>query len=175
MGTQSYRGRRRACAPGAEIKATFAGAVSEGGKAVALAPKLAEAHLALGYAMFAGQLDIKGSRASYDPAYRYGHGNADNLLLYALYTVRTRRSAEARNAIERAVALDPLNPRTHRAAGMIGLATRDYDGAVGHFRRALELNPAMSNARAFLGICLISARTMHWPCCERRVGLAMRG
>ena len=158
-----------AYAPGAEIKATFAAAVGEGRKAVALAPKLAEAHLALGYAMFAGQLDIKGSRASYDQAYRYGRGNADNLLLYALYTVRARRSAEAREAIERAVALDPLNPRTHRAAGMIGLATRDYDGAVGHFRRALELNPAMSNARAFLGMCLIQTGKLD----EARAALAL--
>ena len=156
-------------APGAEIKATFAAAVSEGRKAVALAPKLAEAHLALGYAMFAGQLDIKGSRASYDQAYRYGRGNADILLLYAVYTVRARRSAEARDAIERAVALDPLNPRTHRAAGMIGVATRDYDGAVGHFRRALELNPAMSNARAFLGICLIQSGKLD----EARAALAL--
>lgn len=144
-----------AYSPAAEIKATFAAAVGEGRKAVALAPQLAEGHLALGYAMFAGQLDIKGSRASYDQAHRFGRGNADILLLYALYAVRARRSAEAREAIERAVALDPLNPRTHRAAGIIGLATRDYDGAVGHFRRALKLNPAMSNANAFLAMCLI--------------------
>ena len=146
-----------AYAPGDQIKSTFAAAIIEGKKAVALAPRLAEAHLALGYAMFGGQLDMKNSRASYDQAYRYGRGNADNLLLYALYTVRARRSAEARSAIERAVALDPLNPRTHRAAGIIGFATRDYTGAATHFRRALELNPAMSNANAFLGTSLVQA------------------
>ena len=144
-----------AYAPASEIKPTFAAAIAEGRKAVALAPKLAEAHLALGYAIFAGHLDIKNSRASYDNAYRYGRGSADNLLLYALYTVRAGRSDEARSAIERALALDPLNPRTHRAAGIIGFATRDYTGAATHFRRALELNPAMSNANAFLAICLI--------------------
>ena len=144
-----------AYAPGPEIKPTFAAAEAEGRKAVALAPKLAEAHLALGYAIFGGKLDIKGSRDSYDQAYRYGRGNADNLLLYALYTVRARRSKEAREAIGRAVALDPLNPRTHRAAGIIGFATRDYPGAVAHFRRALGLNPAMANAHAFLGYCLV--------------------
>ena len=144
-----------AYAPGSQIKSTFAAAIAEGRKAVALAPKLAEAHLALGYAIFAGNLDIRNSRASYDLAYRYGRGSADNLLLYALYTVRARRPGEARAAIERAVALDPLNPRTHRAAGIIGFATRDYAGAATYFRRALELNPAMSNANAFLGVCLM--------------------
>ncbi|MEO5809862.1 MAG: TIR domain-containing protein [Sphingomicrobium sp.] len=141
-------------APGPEIKPTFAMAIDEGQKAVALAPKLAEAHLALGFAMFAGHLDIKGSRPSYDAAYRYGSGDADTLLLYALYAVRARRPKEARAAIERAVALDPLNPRTHRAAGTIGFVTRDYAGAIGHFRRALALNPAMGNANAFLGLGL---------------------
>lgn len=145
-----------AYAPGPEIKPTFAAAISEGRKAVALAPNLAEANLALGFAIFAGRLDIKNSRASYDLAYRYGRGSADNLLLYALYTVRARRFADARSAISQAVALDPLNPRTHRAAGIIGFATRDYAGAAAHFRRGLELNPAMSNARAFLANCLIA-------------------
>ncbi|MEO7635416.1 MAG: TIR domain-containing protein [Sphingomicrobium sp.] len=142
-------------APANEIKSTFAAAIAEGRAAVDLAPKLAEAQVALGYALFAGHLDIKGSRAAYDLAYRYGNGNADILLLYALYTVRARRFATARSAIERAVALDPLNPRAHRAAGSIGFATRDYAGAVEHFNRALELNPDLSNAHAMLGYCLI--------------------
>lgn len=158
-----------AYAPAPEIKSTFAAAVAEGRKAVALSPKLAEAHLAVGYAIFAGQLDIKRSRISYDQAYRYGRGSADNLLLYALYTVRARRFAEAQAAIERALALDPLNPRTHRAAGIIGFATRAYDRAAGHFRRALELNPAMSNAHAFLGACLIQTGKLG----EARAALAL--
>ena len=149
-----------AYAPGPEIKPTFAAAIIEGRKAVALAPKLAEAHLALGFAIFAGQLDIKNSRASYDAAYHYGRGSADNLLLYALYSVRARRPREARTAIDQAVALDPLNPRTQRAAGIIGFATRDYAGGVAHFQRALALNPAMSNANAFLGTTLMELGRM---------------
>ena len=142
-------------APAVAIKPTYANAIAEGRTAVRLSPKLAEAHLALGYAIFAGRLDAKGARQSYDLAYRFGRGNADILLLYALYTVRAGRFAEAKAAIERAVALDPLNSRSHRAAGMIGYSTRDNDGAIVHLRRALELNPAMANAHAILGNCLM--------------------
>ncbi|MEO7814057.1 MAG: TIR domain-containing protein [Sphingomicrobium sp.] len=149
-----------ASASGPEIKPTFAAAIVEGRKAVELAPRLAEAHLALGYAIFAGQLDIKNSRASYDAAYRYGRGSADNLLLYALYSVRARRPREARAAIDQAVALDPLNPRTHRAAGIIGFATRNYAEGMAHFQRALALNPTMSNANAFLGMTLMELGRM---------------
>lgn len=140
-----------AYAPADELKPTFAAAIEEGRTAVRLAPKLAEAHLALGYALFIGQFDIKGARQSYDLAYRYGRGNADNLLLYAYYKVRTRRPKEASAAVAQAVALDPLNPRAHRASGTIYFATRDYDAAIRHYRRALELNPEMKNAYAFLG------------------------
>ena len=142
-------------APADEIKPTFAAAIAEGKKAVALAPKLAEGQLALGFATFAGTLDVKGARQPYDLAYRYGRGNADILLLYALYTVRTKRPGEAREAIGRAVALDPLNPRAHRVAGVIAFATSDFSGGPRHFRRALELNPAMANARAGLAACLV--------------------
>ena len=142
-------------APAAEIKPTFAAAIVEAKKAVALAPKLAEAHLALGYAMFAGNFDIKGARASYDQAYLYGRGSADTLLVYALYSVRAGRSGVASEAIERAVALDPLNPRTHRAAASIDFALRDYPAAVEDYQRALQLNPTMSNANAFLGLSLM--------------------
>lgn len=143
-----------AYAPAAEIRPTFGAAIAEGRKAVELAPKLAEGHLALGYALFAGQLDIKGARRSYDLAYRYGRGNADNLVLYAYYTVRARRSKEARAAIEQALALDPLNPRTYRAAGTIAFATRAYADAIRHYQRALDLNPSMANAHAFMANAL---------------------
>jgi len=144
-----------AYAPAAEIKPTYAVAIAEGRTAVGLAPDLAEGNLALGYAMFAGQLDMKGARRFYDLAYRYGRGSADILLLYAAYTIRAGRSAEAKAAIERAVALDPLNPRSHRAAGSIAYAARDYDDSIGHSRRALELNPAITNANATLGNALM--------------------
>lgn len=146
-----------AYASGPEIKPTFAAAIAEGRKAIALAPNLADGHVALGYGLFAGQLDIKNARAAYDAAYRHGRGNADILLLYALFTVRARRPREASAAIERAVALDPLNARTNRAAGMIGFAVRDYAGAAAHFRRTLQLNPTISNANAFLGLSLLQA------------------
>ena len=146
-----------AYAPANEIKPTYAAAIAEGRAAVQLAPALAEGQLALGYALFAGRLDVKGARAAYDAAYRHGRGNADILLLYALYTVRAGRPKEASAAIERAVALDPLNARTHRAAGIIGFTVRDYAGAAGHFRGALKINPAMTNANAFLGLSMIQA------------------
>jgi TolB-like protein/Tfp pilus assembly protein PilF len=143
-------------ADASELKPLYAAAVAEAQRAVALAPTLAEGHLALGYARFAGQLDVRGARQSYDEAYRYGRGKADILLLYAFYKARTRQFDAAKAAIARAVVLDPLNPRSYRAAGLINFASRDYDSAITYSRRALELNPAISNAHAQLGNSLMA-------------------
>jgi len=143
-----------------ELKSLYAAAIDEARRAIAIAPTLAEGHIALGYALFAGRLDVRGARPSYDAAYRYGYGNADIVLLYALYVVRARRFREARDAIERALALDPLNPRTHRAAGTISYASRRYSDAIPEYNRALELNPKMSNANAFMGDCLMELKQL---------------
>jgi TolB-like protein/Tfp pilus assembly protein PilF len=120
-------------------------------RAVELAPGLADAHLALGYVLFSGRLDVKGAAPSYDEAYRLGRGNADIVLLYALYLSRASRADEAHSAIERALILDPINARAHRAAGSIDYAARRYGEALLPLRRALELNPKISNAHALIG------------------------
>jgi tetratricopeptide (TPR) repeat protein len=138
-----------------ELKPLYSAAARQAEQAIALAPKLADGHLALGYAKFAGFLDVRGAKPFYDHAYEYGRGDADIILLYALYAVRARRFGEARNAIERALALDPLNPRTHRATGLIAYSSRRYADAVAAYRRALQLNPEISTANAFLGNSLM--------------------
>lgn len=144
-----------AYAKAGELKGIYALAIDEAQRATAIAPTLAEGHLALGYALFSGRLDIRGARPSYGKAYQYGRGNADIVLLCAAYMARTRRFREARDAIEWALALDPLNPRTHRAAGTIAYASRRYADAIIQGRRALELNPKISNANASVGDSLM--------------------
>jgi tetratricopeptide (TPR) repeat protein len=105
--------------------------------------------------MFTGHLDVKGARPSYERAYQLGRGNADTVLLYALYCSRAGLPTQAHDAIERALVLDPLNARVHRAAGSIDYAARLYADALPPLRRSLELNPKISNTHAFLGYCLV--------------------
>lgn len=138
-----------------ELKPLYAASIAAAQRALELAPSLAEANLALGYVLFAGKLDIKGARPYFDKAYALGSGNADIILLFALYCSRAGRAEEARAAVSRAAALDPLNPRTHRAAGSIDYAARRYDEALAPLERALVLNPEISNAHALIGNCLM--------------------
>jgi TolB-like protein/Flp pilus assembly protein TadD len=138
-----------------QIKPLFSEAIVAARRAVELAPNRAEGHLALGYAMFAGRLDIEGARPSYERAYALGHGNADTVLLYALYCSRAGRPREASAAVQRAVVLDPLNPRAFRAQGSVAYAARRYVDAIPPLRRALQLNPKMNVAHSLIGSALL--------------------
>jgi TolB-like protein/Flp pilus assembly protein TadD len=138
-----------------QLKPLYDAAIAAARRAVELAPDMAEGHLALGYALFAGRLDVKGARPSYDKAVELGRGNADILLLFALYCSRAARANEARMAIRRALVLDPLNARTHRAAGSIEYAARRYRSALPPLKQAMKLNPDMTYARALMGYCLL--------------------
>jgi TolB-like protein/tetratricopeptide (TPR) repeat protein len=119
--------------------------------AVALAPDLADAHSALGFALFTGRLDVRGARAPYDKSRELGYGDADVLGRYALYCARTGRFDEARQTMGRAAALDPLNPRVFRTIGSVEYAARRYAASISAIERALQLNPRMGGAHAAIG------------------------
>jgi len=138
----------------------FRKAVESARRAVAIAPDLAEAQLALGYALFAGRVDFRAAAEPYRRARELGRGDADILLLSAIYSARAGRGDEARQAIERALARDPLNPRTHRAAGSIHYASRRFPEAIAAARRALALNPGIANAHAAIGNVLVMTGKM---------------
>lgn len=138
-----------------ELKQTYDDAIASARRAVELAPDMAEGQLALGYALFTGRLDADGAWPHYQRAYALGHGNADVVLLYALYCSRAGRREEASKAGERAVVLDPLNARAFRAQGSIDYAARRYADALVPLKRALELNPKMSFAHSLIGNSLL--------------------
>lgn len=138
-----------------QLKPIYSEAIASAERAVALAPTLPEAHLALGYALFSGRLDMRGAWPAYKRAYALGHGNADIVLLYALYCSRAGRPAEAKAAVDRAVLLDPLNPRAFRAQGSVAYAARRYADALPALNHALQLNPKMTYAHALIGSSLL--------------------
>jgi TolB-like protein/Tfp pilus assembly protein PilF len=136
------------------IRADFDAAVAAALRAVELAPELAAAHLALGYALLTGRLDIKGARAPYDRAAALGGGDADVLLLYALFCARDGRDADASKAVARALELDPVNARAWRAAGNVEYAARRHSEAIRLWQRALSIRPELSTVNALIGYAL---------------------
>lgn len=126
-------------------------AVAAATRAIAVAPQLADAHSALGFALLNGRLDVRGARAPYDLAGQLGQGDAGVLNGFALFCARTGRFAEARTANARAATLDPLNPRVWRLAGEIEYAAREFAGAIPPLQKALAFNPRMGAVHALIG------------------------
>lgn len=138
-------------AQGAVRRATYEEAIAAANRAVSLSPNLADAHSALGFALFLGRLDVRAARKPYDRSYALGMGDADVLSRYALYCARTGRFDAARSAITRAAGLDPLNARTFRLTGEIEYSAHRYAESIPPVERALVLNPKMAVARAAIG------------------------
>lgn len=136
-------------------RAVYNQAIAAAQHAVALAPRVAEGHSALGFALFYGRIDARAARDPYERSLQLGGGEADILSRYALYSARCGRIERARPAISRASALDPLNPRTQRLIGDVEYSARRYAEAIPAFRRALELNPRLSIAHSAIGACLL--------------------
>ena len=124
-------------------------------KAVALAPDLAAAQLALGQAYSTGKLDIASATGPFERAAALGSGDADIQILYASFCARSGKSKQAIEAASRAMDLDRLNPRAFRAGGLVQYLARNYTDAFPLSKQALKLDPELRNAHGHIGYGLL--------------------
>ncbi|MBK7162692.1 MAG: TIR domain-containing protein [Sphingomonadales bacterium] len=134
-----------------ERKDLYGEAVAEARRATTIAPDFAAGFAALGYALFYGRLDAKAARAPYERGYQLALSDVDVLSRYAVYCARVGRFGDAETAINRASALDPLNPTMFKSAGNIKYAAKAYDEAIALAREALALNPKRSTLHGDIG------------------------
>jgi Tfp pilus assembly protein PilF len=146
-------------AKGEALDALYDQAVAAAQAAISNGPELAEAHSALGFALFNGRLDAAAAKAPYDKSFELGFGNADILSAFANFAGRTGNFSDARKAIARAQRLDPLNAVVFRNAGVIEYGARDYAACQAPLRSALTINPDLSGVHLVLGdVHLIAGR-----------------
>ncbi len=129
----------------------FSAAIASAEKARTLAPDLADAHSALGYATFFGRRNAKAARGAFERSAALGQGESDVMSRYALYCARIGEIETARTAIARAAALDPLNALTQRSVGTVEFTARLYADSITAYTRALTMNPEMSGTHAAIG------------------------
>jgi TolB-like protein/tetratricopeptide (TPR) repeat protein len=134
-----------------QLRSIYEQAIQVAKRAIELAPTLADAHSTLAYALFNGRLDIKGAREPFERSRKLGPGEATVLARFALYCAATGRTAEAQDAIERAVKIDPLNPLMYRAMGTVYYKARDYIKSLTPLKQALALNPKMGFVHSVIG------------------------
>ena len=109
-------------------------------KAVALAPELAEGHLALA-GVQGESLDFAGASKEYDRAMALAPGNARVLRDYGGFAVMMGRTDAGIAAARRATVLDPLNAWSYSDLSAALWMARRYDEALAAYQDSLALRP----------------------------------
>jgi TolB-like protein/Tfp pilus assembly protein PilF len=137
----AYSGYASEYAKGAAIRAGFDKAQADARKAIALAPDLAEGHLALARLLEAGSLNFAQASEAYERALALAPGNAEVLRESGRFAVHIGHFDVGLAAVERAVALDPLNPRSRSQLGRALYFARRYPEAAAAFAELITLDP----------------------------------
>jgi serine/threonine-protein kinase len=135
---------------GAAAREGLARAEADARHAIALAPELAQAHLALGY-VFEGRLDFERASQEYERARALAPGTAKVLAMSGSFAALMGKTNEALTALRYAAMLDPLGHVP--LAGALYLARR-YEEAVAAFTETIRLVPDYKYSYAGRGLAL---------------------
>jgi len=138
-------------ASGPDARESFDKAQADAEKAIALAPDLADGHMALAGYFESGGLNFARAMEEYDRALALAPGNALVLRYSGFTAVWMGRTEAGIAAVRRAVALDPLSPRSHNTLGNSLYYGRQYQEAIAAFGGALALDPELVLASANRG------------------------
>jgi TolB-like protein/DNA-binding winged helix-turn-helix (wHTH) protein/Flp pilus assembly protein TadD len=109
-------------------------------KAVALAPELAEGHLALAV-VYQRSFDFAGASDEFQRAMTLAPGNARVLRDYGGFAVEMGRTDAGIAAVRRAAALDPLSFESYSWLSSALRSARRYDEALAAYQDGLSLQP----------------------------------
>jgi TolB-like protein len=110
-------------------------------RALALAPNLPEAHLALGYYDYWGFRKYAAADIEFKRALALAPNNADALVGLAFVARRSGHMAQALNYLKQAVAISPRDPMLLREYGVTFMIVRRYAEADAQVQRSLILSP----------------------------------
>ena len=138
----------------AEAHKDFEQAEADARRAITLAPELAEAYLALGYALESGRFDFTQAREAFNRATALAPGNVQVLLVTSESATWMGHTDTAIAAARRAIVLDPLDRRSHSMLGRALYAARRYREAADAHAEAIRVNPDYKPAYGERGLTL---------------------
>ena len=141
----------RALVAGPGVSDYFNKGQSDAHKAIALAPDLADSHLALAN-YFAGSLELAGALREYERALALAPGDARVLREYGAFAVLIGRTEAGLAAARRLLVLDPLNSTNHFGLGVSLAFARRYGDAIRAFTEAKALGQDDVSVNMWLGI-----------------------
>jgi tetratricopeptide (TPR) repeat protein len=134
------------------VRQYFDKALADARQAIALAPDLAEGHLALGFYLANGALDLKQALGEFERARGLGHGAANILRVSGLFAIMTGGTEAGLADLRRAVTLDPLSALTHHLLGFGLYLAHRYEEARAANAEAISLEPELLRAHEFRGL-----------------------
>ena len=137
MAFSSYAGE---AATAAAAREAFDKAQADARQALALAPDLAQAHLALAF-VSDNTLDFTQANYEYQRALALAPGNAEVLRRSGGFAAYMGHFDAGLAAAHRAVVLDPLARESHLVLGRALYAARRYEEAVAAFAEVISLDP----------------------------------
>jgi TolB-like protein/Tfp pilus assembly protein PilF len=136
----------------AAAREDFDKAQADARQALALAPDLAQAHLASAYISEIGNLDFRQASESYERALALAPGNAQVLRVSGGFAAYMGHFDAGVAAARRAVVLDPLARGSNSALGDALYVARRYREAVAAHTEVISLEPGFNHAYVQRGI-----------------------
>jgi TolB-like protein/Flp pilus assembly protein TadD len=149
--SHAYTGYGEEFATGAAIREYFDRAQADAREAIKLAPELAEGHMALG-AFGQGVLDFTQAREAYGRALALAPGNGEVLRDSSTFLTSMGQFDDGISLARRAMALDPLNRRSHNVLGFDLYYARRYQEAIAVLAGSISIDPAFPSTHAFRGL-----------------------
>lgn len=144
-------------ATGAAIRQGFEKADADARRAIALAPELAKAHMALAAVFEEGPLeDFAKANEEYERAVALAPGDAQVVRLSGIFAAYMGHFDAAIAATRRAVILDPLADLSRTDLGNVLYLARQYGEAASTFAEVLSLNPDYTEGYGERGFALLA-------------------
>ena len=124
-------------------------------KALALDPRLVDAHLAMGWIHQTYDWNWEAADSSYRRALDLEPGNAQALRHASRQALAVGRSNEAIDLGNKAIERDPLRPNSYSNLGLALLAGNRDTEAEAAFRKAIQLDPGGASRRYQIGRALL--------------------
>jgi len=151
--SHAFSGYALEFATGPATRESFVKAEADALRAIALAPNLADGHVALAVYFEEGLLDFTQAHAEYAQALALAPGNARALADYASFSVYVGRTeAGILAAAHRAVALDPLSSLSRARLGQTLYFARRYQEALTTFAEVISLDSNFKQAYGDRGL-----------------------
>ena len=136
---------------GQALRDALAKSEADARRAIALAPELAEGHLALA-AFSQSSLDFVQAATEFQRALELAPGNARVLRDYGLFTAYMGRADPGIAAARRAAVLDPLNPAGRQLLGETLKSARRPEEALTAYQELVALLPGAPGSYALRGL-----------------------